>query len=369
MNSFSELEPGLYQVGTPQEIQVVESEVVLREDDHFWVDKKRQQVRGEWQDVVVGLRTATDGLRIQAEALGVHVTSRIVEMSPRYCRAEATGYRLRSDGMLEVYSSAKEYDLTAELAKAALKKVPRDDSQKATSETSQALVKIETEAGALALVSTLPPKVQVDIMQARLEVQAHRLGLCETKAANRVLRYFIGKGGGILKIQPGFKEKRIVLQHAVLIRRLDPAQMKSVTESLYGQKPAQPCEPARGKPVEGEVVDDGEDQEHAEELHEEAAVEAGHLADEAADNGAAADEAAADEAAERPTPATDDAAARAKAVKDMEDLWQASWTAKNKGQIEDMPPGPPAKDAPMEDIREWLKQCRDFLGTAKDGGA
>jgi len=299
---FHDLEPGLYHVATPRDIEVVMEEVNLREADHFWIDKKRQQVRGEWQDVILGLRTSTDGLRIQAEALGVHVVSRIVEMNQKYCRAEATGYRLRPDGFLEIFRSTKEYDLTAELAKAALKKVPRNKDERPAAATSQALAKIETEAGALALVSTLPQTAQVEVLQARLEVQAHRLGLCETKAANRVLRYYIGKAGGILKAQPGFKQMKIELRHAVLMRRLDPAALRAVTDSLFAaQAPApQPAPPTPrateaqpGPEVERTATSDGgEATEDAEVLREEAAGEAQAMDDEQEDDGGANDETA-----------------------------------------------------------------------------
>jgi hypothetical protein len=300
---FHLLEPGLYHVATPQDIEVVTEEVVLRELDHFWVDKKsHKDANGRWVDVVVGLRTSTDGLRIQAEALGVHVVTRIVEMNQKYCRAEATGYRLRSDGFLEIFRSTKEYDLTAELAKAALKKVPRTKDERPAPATSQALARVETEAGALALVSTLPQTAQVEVLQARLEVQAHRLGLCETKAANRVMRYYIGKAGGILKVAPGFKQMKVELRHAVLMRRLDPAALRAVTDSLF---PPQPCAPqpapsapraAEGEPAaeveHGAATDARDAAEDADVLHEEAADEAHAQDDEQADNGTADDETA-----------------------------------------------------------------------------
>jgi hypothetical protein len=272
-----DLEPGMYQVALPTEVQVVSETRVLREEDHFWRDTKwNPKTRTE----TVTLRTNTDGLLLQADALGVHVTTRTVEMDRQYCRVEATGYRLRTDGMLEVYRSAKEYDLAAELARATLKKIDRlarDNKEAPVPDgTTQALARIDTEQGALALVHTLPALAQTEILAARLEVQVHRLGLCETKASNRVLRYFVKRAGGVMRAAVGCKEIPITFQRGVLIRRIDPGQMAAVTASLYSP-PAAPTvtsasapsptpTPAAAtheqrRPIEGEVVDEPDDED------------------------------------------------------------------------------------------------------------
>jgi len=289
MSNWTELEPGLYQVALPDEIRTVTSKAVLREADHFWLDKKWDpKARVE----VLTLRTSTDGLLVQAEALGVHVVTRIVEMTTRYCRAEATGYRLRTDGLLEVERSTKEYDMTAELAKAALKAIPRGDKDaQPAPATSQALVRVETEVGALALIGTLPAREQVAILQARLEVQTHRLGLCETKAANRVIRYFVKKCGGVLKAQPGCKQIVVEFERAVLVKRLDPTQLKAATDSLFGGGQAAPAAPATAAPsVRAELLpdDDEPDDEH---IPDEERTEERHVAGEMAnENGGGVDD-------------------------------------------------------------------------------
>jgi len=259
MADFHALEPGLYQVALPDDIKVVKSRAILREDDHFWVDRKWDP---KSRIETITLRTNTDGLLVQAEALGVHVTTRIVELSQRYCRAEAVGYRLRSDGLLEVTRSAKEYDMLVELQKAALDKVVKRDqqgNQSVAPESTQALARISTEQGALALVQTLPPVVQAGILKARLEVQSHRLGLCETKAANRVIRYFVKKCGGVMKAPQGCKQIEVEFERAVLIKRLDPGQMAVVAASLYSPPPKTTV--AEGEPE----ADEQDERESAEE--------------------------------------------------------------------------------------------------------
>jgi hypothetical protein len=282
MAGFSDLPPGLYQVATPDEIEIQETTVILREDEHFWKDKKsHKDANDKWVEEVVGLNTNTSGLLIQAEAIGARSIPRIAQQDRYYCRAEAQGYRIHPDGFLEVYLSNKEYDLVAEMMKAALKLMPRGSQQQATP-TTTALLKPQTEETALALVGTLPAGQQVQVMQARMEVQGHRLGLCETKAANRVLRHFVAAAGGVLKAKPGVGEVKIILRKAILKRRLDPDAVKAATENLYGP-------PARV--VQGVVV--GRQEEPAEE-------DAHIVAEERTD--AAEADAPAEDAADTPPP-------------------------------------------------------------------
>jgi hypothetical protein len=239
--SFSDLTPGLYQVATPDEVEVRTTEIVLIEDQHFWKDSKTQK-----------LQVNTVGLRLQAEYAGCHVRSGITTISQNYCLAEAVGYRLRADGMLEVYGRKKEYDMSRELMLAALKKVPRpnqdDQSKRPTEEQSKALAVRTTEETALALVSTLPAWAKIDVMQARLEVQGHRLALCETKAENQVLRYFIAKAGGVLSLpKAGFGKVTVRLVRVSLKVRIEPGDARQLAEQLFGP-PRATVEPATAEP-------------------------------------------------------------------------------------------------------------------------
>jgi len=270
--SFADLAPGFYQIASPQDIHNIECEVTLREADHFWGEIKNiNEGGGQWVKRTVALHTSTPGLLIQAEALGVHAVSRITEMDRQRVHVVARGFRIGPDGLLEVIERSKEYDLAAELMKAALKEVQRTKGTPAEPQTT-ALVKTATEETALALVSTLPPTTKAAVMQARLEVQTHREALCRTKAENQVLRYFVAKAGGVLKAKPGIGQIKVVLIRNVLIRRLDAASARAAAESIFGpaesvtttrpQTPPQaeaeqpPDDLENGHVVEGEVIHD-----------------------------------------------------------------------------------------------------------------
>jgi hypothetical protein len=257
MLDFSNLEPGIYQVASPDEVQALEAAVTLREGEHFWPIKERKPKPGtdQWEDVIVGLQCNTAGLSLQAEMLGVRIVPRIADQTSRYVLAEATAFRLDSAGILTVYRRSKEYDMAAELFRAALKKIPRATraapGQKPTEEQTTALATIVSEETALALVKTLPGGVQAEVLLARMEVQDHRLGLCQTKAENQVKREFIRRCGGVLKADPGFKEMTVKLQRVVLLRKVTAEQAAAAAEALFGgarRVKAEVIEPAAEEP-------------------------------------------------------------------------------------------------------------------------
>jgi len=236
---YSNLEPGVYQVASPDEVRVMEAEITLREGEHFWpVKERKQNAQGAWGDVITGLQCNTAGLSLQAEMLGVRIVPRIAEQNAQYVLAEATGFRLDTAGMLTVYRRSKEYDMAAELFRAALKKIPKATKaapeQKPTQEQTTALATIVTEESALALVKSLPGGVQAEVLLARMEVQDHRLGLCQTKAENQVKREFIRRCGGVLKAEPGFKEMTVKLQCVVLVRKVTQEQAAAAASALFG---------------------------------------------------------------------------------------------------------------------------------------
>ncbi len=262
MTALQDLKPGLYQVALPNELQAVTVKVTLREDEHFWTETKNQKSNGNWVKTSVALHTSTAGLLLQANAIGVHVHSKVVDLERDRVRVVAHGYCLRADGMLEVVERSKEYDLNAELMKAALKEAKTQRDSGASEEQNAALAKLPTQETALALVSTLPPQTKARVMEAQLEVQSHREALCRTKAENQVLRHFIRGAGGVLKAKPGVGEVTVELTRYVLVRRLDMTEVRSAEEALYGRQPQQP--PAQAEPdppapaVEDEQVLDGE---------------------------------------------------------------------------------------------------------------
>jgi len=222
--SLSQLEPGIYQIAGPEDIEETEVIRELEESVHFWLDQKSQK-----------LHCGQIGLRLQAGAIGLHVDSKILEANRRYCLAEATGSVLWPDGTLEVYRRRKEYDLDVELFHASLKKLGgRQDQVKPEDKTSKALVAVPTEQTALALVAQLPPLVQADVMRAQLEVQTNRLALCCSKAENQVIRYFLGKAGGVLQAKAGCGTIKVRLWRAILKRRLTPQDFAQAITSLYG---------------------------------------------------------------------------------------------------------------------------------------
>ncbi|MBN1249523.1 MAG: hypothetical protein JXC32_17810 [Anaerolineae bacterium] len=232
MIGFQSLEPGLYQVATPAEMQVITAKVTLREDDHFWTESKRKKQGGEWISIPTNCHTSTTGLLVQSAAIGAHVHSKVVELDRNRVRVVARGYWLRQDGLLEVVEKSKEYDLNAELFKAALKEARSKGAP--SQEQTTALVKVATEETALALVNTLPVLTKAKVMEARMEVQTHREALCRTKAENMCHRYFIAQAGGVLKQKPGFGSITIELQRPMLAKKLDGAAVQEATESLFG---------------------------------------------------------------------------------------------------------------------------------------
>lgn len=226
-------EPGLYQIAVPGELEVTDREIVLREGEHFWQDKARGNTPAK-------LHTNQAGLRYQAGAVGIHVSSRLLQSDRRYCLAEATGSVLWSDGTLEVYRRSKEYDLDAELFHAGLKKVGNYDGQvKPTEKMGTGLAVVPTQETAIALVSQLPLLVQAEIMKDQMEVQKNRQALCCSKAENQVVRYFLAKAGGVLTAMPGCKEVKVKLQRAMIREK---HTLQQLTDSLYG--PAWPASPA-----------------------------------------------------------------------------------------------------------------------------
>ncbi len=243
---FHDLEPGLYQVAMPDEIKAVPAPVTLREADHFWVETKAEKRGDEWVSVPVMLHTGTPGLLLQANAIGVHVHSAVVELDRDRVRVVARGYWMRSDGMLEVVERSKEYDLNAELMKAALKEARAAKGTPSEQQTA-AIVRVPTEESALALVNTLPVYTKAKVMEKRLEVQGHREALCRTKAENQILRYFIAQAGGVLKVKPGAGEVKVAFTRYVLMRKLDSTQVRSAADALYGKQPAR--EPAAAEVV------------------------------------------------------------------------------------------------------------------------
>lgn len=277
--AFRDLDPGLYQVTSPDLMQTIEATVTLREDDHYWAESKSEKQDDRWIRRVVALHVNTAGLLIQAEAMGVHAVSQVVELDRNRVRVIARGYHLRADGMLEVVEKSKEYDLAAELFKAALKEVRVQQGAPAAAQ-STALVQTATEETALALVGTLPPQTKARVMEARMEVQAHRESLCRTKAENQALRYFIAKGGGILRAKPGVGEKQVTLLRHMIARELAPGAARAAAETIFGRpEPAQPeparPEPAQPKPAQPEPVTAPPDHvENENIINEEAAGEA-----------------------------------------------------------------------------------------------
>jgi hypothetical protein len=227
-------------VATPDEIEVKDRPVVLREPDHFWLESKNRKQGEDWISTPIMRHTSTPGLLIQANAIGAHAHSRVVILDRQCVRVVAWGYQIHASGMLEVIEKSKEYDLSVELMKAALKKVRATKGTLPESQTT-ALVKTATEETALALVGTLPPYMKAEVMEARLEVQSHREALCRSKAENMILRVFIAKAGGVLKREPGFGEIKLTLQEAMLKKRLSAEDVKAATDSLYGA-PAGPAE-------------------------------------------------------------------------------------------------------------------------------
>ena len=257
--SFAGLVPGIYQIATPDEIYSRTETVTLREEEHFWLEVKSQKRGDDWEKVGVALHTSTPGLLRQAEAIGARAVSAVVELDRQRIRVVARGWCLGSDGVLEVVEKSKEYDLAAELMKAALKEVRGRENkpdEKAREQQTTALVKTATEETALALVATLPPAVKARVMEARLEVQTHREALCRTKSENMVLRYFIQKRGGVLRAKPGIGEITVSLIHYMMIRKPSSEQVRQATDSLYGP-PTRAPEPVAAAPEEPEVEERG----------------------------------------------------------------------------------------------------------------
>jgi len=234
---FHDLEPGLYQVAMPDEVKAVPAPVTLRELDHFWQETKAEKRGEDWHQTVVMLHTGTPGLLLQANAIGAHVHSAVVELDRDRVRVVARGYWMRSDGMLEVIERSKEYDLNAELMKAALKEARAAKGTPSEQQTA-AIVRIATEESALALVNTLPVYTKAKVMEKRLEVQGHREALCRTKAENQILRYFIAQAGGILKAKPGVGEVKVTFTRHMLMRKLDSTEVRSAADALYGKQPS-----------------------------------------------------------------------------------------------------------------------------------
>jgi hypothetical protein len=280
--SFANLAPGLYQIASPDEIKTISAEVVLREADHFWLESKNRKKGKDdsgkdiWESVPINLHTGTAGLLIQAEHIGARAVSRVVELDRQRIRVIATGWCLGSDGLLEVIEKSKEYDMAAELMKAALKETNRVTDGKPDAAQSTALVKTATEESALALVAALPSWSKAKIMEGRLEVQTHREALCRTKSENMALRVFVQKRGGILKAKPGIGEIRITLAKHVLMRKLDSGAVRQATEALYGPTPPQPTNPnpaaepdepgtEEAEIIEAEVTDASESEAPAED--------------------------------------------------------------------------------------------------------
>jgi len=261
--SFANLGPGIYQVAAPDEIKAHTATVTLREDEHFWLERKNEKSGKDeagkdlWVEVPRMLHTSTAGLLLQAEHIGARVVSRVVELDRQRIRVIATGWCLGADGLLEVIEKSKEYDLAAELMKAALKETKRVTSNRPDEKQSTALVKTATEETALALVAALPSYSKAKIMEARLEVQTHREALCRTKSENQVLRYFIQKRGGALKAKPGAGEVKVELTRYALVRKLNSDAVASAREALYGA-PAQPRNAEPGLEPEEPPVEDGE---------------------------------------------------------------------------------------------------------------
>jgi len=339
---FQNLAPGLYQVATSDEIKEIPAAATLREDDHFWLESKNKKVGDEWVSTAVMCHTGTAGLLIQANAIGAHAHSTVVELDRNRVRVIARGYHLRRDGLLEVIEKSKEYDLAAELFKGALKEVK---STTPSGDQSTALARTATEETALALANTLPPRVKAKVMERRMEVQTHREALCRTKAENMVLRYFIAQAGGVLKLKPGFGEKTVELTQHVLTRKLETAEVQSAAEDLFGK----PRSTEQSEAVQGEVV-------------EPEAEETGVLAEEGADASEA--EAAAEDGgpdSPEPEPEADNPPTIEAARAECDRLWTAARAEQKLGHIESMPPKAP-KDASVEDLLEWCERCRAFIG-------
>jgi len=355
MLDFSNLEPGVYQVATPEEMQPIETAVTLRKDDHFWVDEKwEKDENNRWHKVLKGLHTNTTGLLLQGEALGVRVVPRIVQQDRRYVLADATGFRLDAAGMLTVYRRVREYDMAAELFRAALKKLPKPTTktpnEKPTDAQTKALAQVVEEQTALSLVQTLAPEVQAEVLLARMEVQDHRLALVQTKAENQVLRHFVRRCGGVINVAGDFTEITITLQRAILVRKVTPEHARAAAEALFG--------PGGPKRVSAEVVNDkqpplteaAEVAEEAEVVHEEGAV-----AEQAEEASAAAAEAEPGPVAVTEQPELEDGAAP-----------DAS-ESQDAGPPEELPmqEAPPAKPGPSESDRKCDCGCGKSVSIAE----
>ena len=277
ISSFSDLEPGIYQIASPEDIKTDPVRVTLREEDHYWAEGKNinKGTRNDpdWHKQITMLHVNSDGLLVQANAIGAYVVSRIAEMDNGYIHVFAKGWHLNMDGILEVVQKSKEYNAATELMKAALKEVPRDNLKQ---EQTLAIVKSATEGTALALVEQLPATTKARVMGARLEVETHREALCRTKAENQVLKYFVKRAGGVMKRLPGKGEITIEFTRSMLMRKLDPGEVRKATDSLFGQEAPRPA----AAPAEEPEEPDEHPTEDAEIVGEEVGAEAAAQAEE-----------------------------------------------------------------------------------------
>ena len=353
--SWADLPPGVYQVGSPKDIETIPAPVSLRELDHYWEDVKNSKRGDEWVKTVT-LRINSEGILLQANAIGSRAVSRVEEIDRQRVRVIAKGWCLDADGILTVIEKSKEYDMAAELMSAALKKVRANRGSAPSEEQSVALVKSASEDAALALVSTLPAIVKAEVMEARLEVQKHREALCRTKAENQCHLVFIRRAGGITKRPQGKGDVTLQFQRSRLMRLLDSDQVKRIADSLYGPDPSassaqkqEPEEPEQpdAQVLEAEIVDSNGNG---------AADEGGPQKGEAADAPGPWDDEKADPApAPMPT--------REEALAEVTRLWRLSDKAVQAGKLAMMPPTV-KQNAEVGTLVDWCTSVRESLREA-----
>ncbi len=353
---FAGLAPGIYQVASPDDVKTVPAPVSLREAEHYWAEVRNEKQGDSWTRKIAALHTSTDGLLLQAEAIGAYVASKVVEIDRGRVRVIATGWHLGPEGLLEVVEKSKEYDMAVELQKAALKEVrAARGSNGPSDQQSAAIVKSASEDAALALVSTLPATTKAKVMEARLEVQSHREALCRTKAENQVLRYFVKRAGGVIKRPPGQGDISVELRRSFIVRQLSSGQVKDLADSLYGGTP-RPAGPTPEIPDE-----EPEEIEEAQVVAEESADRA-EQAVRAEDGGAQAEESPWDrdevESTAAATPPTrDDARAR------WSHLWGLARTAVEQKKLAQAP-APISGNATVEQIVDRCTELADELREA-----
>ena len=211
-----------------------------------------------------------------------------------------------------------------------------------------------------------PPQefdVEVYVADRLDQVIAERHGLAETKAINRALR-----ATGIKQVytREEFGRPFVVQRIEFAPDMSDPAMQAAVVNK--GLQSGAQIFAGASKAIEaGGVMTAGPDFEAAE--REGRVMQMLPPGDEEEEEQAALPTGTQSATSEWPTDKEEPAEpTREEVCSEVLRLWGVAEKAVSDGRIEQMPPAPPAQDAPLPELQEWCKRCAGFLGAMTEAG-